>query len=178
MAEIDPEFIGDPDGFVPPEAIRGFWRVGTDGRLTGEYEVNPGFGPPKDDFGKLTETDHWLGWLGDDPVQAIRDEIAKILEQQAAGAQLEWIKVLEHPGFLIGGRPEPDNQHMIVTRRARDPVRAVGGCPLVPARGSIGSLHLGRGRAEPDARRDRVWFDLQATQAWAEEQLQDRIYLK
>jgi hypothetical protein len=37
--EIDGTF--GPDEAVPPEAIRGAWAVGSDGRLTGHYEANP-----------------------------------------------------------------------------------------------------------------------------------------
>lgn len=40
--EIDPRF--DRDGAVPPHAIKGAWAVGDDGKPTGEYEANPGFG--------------------------------------------------------------------------------------------------------------------------------------
>ena len=31
----------DPDGAVPPEAIKGGWKIGPDGRPTGEYVPNP-----------------------------------------------------------------------------------------------------------------------------------------
>ena len=30
----------DPTGFVPPEKIQGAWKVGPDGKLTGEYRPN------------------------------------------------------------------------------------------------------------------------------------------
>jgi hypothetical protein len=35
---IDPAY--DPNGTVPPEGIAGAWRVGADGRPTGEYRPN------------------------------------------------------------------------------------------------------------------------------------------
>jgi hypothetical protein len=36
---IDPAY--DPAGTVPPEGIVGAWRIGDDGRPTGEYRANP-----------------------------------------------------------------------------------------------------------------------------------------
>ncbi|MFJ4536639.1 hypothetical protein ACIP39_11810 [Streptomyces tibetensis] len=66
VAEIDPTYIDDPNGYVPPEAIRGAWLVDSSGKLTGEYQENPRHGVPQDDFSKLTDPDHWLGWIGDD----------------------------------------------------------------------------------------------------------------
>ncbi|MEV7360686.1 hypothetical protein [Kitasatospora sp. NPDC091276] len=60
VAMIDPDLIGDPDGYVPGEAVQGVRRVGADGKLTGEFVENPDYGPPKDDFTKLTESGHWL----------------------------------------------------------------------------------------------------------------------
>ena len=41
--EIAPGY--DPDGAVPPEAIKGGWKVGDDGVPTGEYKANPNFKP-------------------------------------------------------------------------------------------------------------------------------------
>lgn len=38
VAAIDGDLVGgDPNGYVPPEAIHGCWIVGPDGKLTGEY---------------------------------------------------------------------------------------------------------------------------------------------
>lgn len=73
VAEIDPAYIDDPNGYVPPEAIRGAWLVDSSGKLTGEYQDNLRHGVPQDDFSKLTDPDHWLGRLGDDPAAAVRE---------------------------------------------------------------------------------------------------------
>jgi len=35
-----------------------------------------------DDFTPLNPSEHWLGWLGDDPALAVRSEIESILRQQ------------------------------------------------------------------------------------------------
>jgi hypothetical protein len=41
------EVVGDygPTDAVPPEAIRGAWKVDDSGSLTGEYQPNPKFRP-------------------------------------------------------------------------------------------------------------------------------------
>lgn len=44
--EIDGEQVADADGDVPPEAIRGAWRIGEDGVPTGEYVANRNYRPP------------------------------------------------------------------------------------------------------------------------------------
>jgi hypothetical protein len=43
--EIDGDQISNPDGEVPPEAIKGAWEVGDDGKPTGEYRPNPNYCP-------------------------------------------------------------------------------------------------------------------------------------
>ncbi|MET9674681.1 hypothetical protein ABZY68_16530 [Streptomyces sp. NPDC006482] len=180
VAVIDPDLIGDPNGYVPGEAVQGVWRVGQDGKLTGEFVENPNYGPPKDDFAKLTEPDHWLGWLGEQPAAAVRDSIAEILDQQVPGAALEWIKVVDAPRYLTGGRPQPDDKgHLIVTR---------AGIALPFA---LSVTSPGRRREilqgvfswvavrldQPGNRKDQVWLDLRVDLDWAETELRNRIYL-
>ena len=41
--EIDPKF--DPAGAIPPEGIKGAWKVDENGELTGEYKSNPNYKP-------------------------------------------------------------------------------------------------------------------------------------
>jgi hypothetical protein len=41
--EIDPRY--DPDGAVPPEGIKGAWKVGPTGVPTGEYQANDRYRP-------------------------------------------------------------------------------------------------------------------------------------
>ncbi|MFB7371985.1 hypothetical protein ACFC0D_19320 [Streptomyces sp. NPDC056222] len=118
VAEIDPTYIDDPNGYVPPEAIRGAWVVDGSGKLTGEYQQNPRHGVPQDDFSKLTDPDHWLGWLGDDPARAVREGIEESLRAQVADAVVEWVKVLETPRFLTGGRPRSEDEQVIQVTRA------------------------------------------------------------
>lgn len=179
VAEIDPTYIDDPNGYVPPEAIRGAWLVGSSGKLTGEYQKNPRHGVPQDDFGKLTDPDHWLGWLGDDPATAVRKGIEESLRAQVADAVVEWVKILETPRFLTGGRPHAeDEQLMLVTRAALAAPFALSvrttqhGRSILMGVFSWAAVNL----SSPEARKDRHWLDLGAGLDWAGEQLEGRIY--
>ncbi|MFE2583194.1 hypothetical protein [Streptomyces sp. NPDC059378] len=180
VAEIDARYLDDPNGYVPPEAIRGAWLVDSNGKLTGEYEENPRHGVPQDDFSKLTDPDHWLGWLGDDPAAAVRMGIEESLRAQVADAVVEWVKILETPRFLTGMRrhSEDDDQIMLVTRAALAApfalsVRAAQhGRSILLGVFSWAAVNL----APPGVRRDRRWFDLGAGLDWAGERLEERIY--
>lgn len=179
VAEIDPTHIDDPNGYVPPEAIRGAWLVDGRGKLTGEYQENPRHGVPQDDFSKLIEPDHWLGWLGDDPAAAVRMGIEESLRQQAADAVVEWVKIVEKPRFLTGGRQHSEDEEVIlVTRAALAAPFALSvrshqhGRSLLLGVFSWAAVNL----APPQARKDRHWFDLGVGLDWAGERLQERIY--
>ncbi|MEU6448385.1 hypothetical protein [Streptomyces sp. NPDC046979] len=179
VAEIDPSYVDDPNGYVPPEAIRGAWLVDSSGKLTGEYQENPRHGTPQDDFTKLTEPDHWLGWLGDDPAAAVRKGIEGSLRPQAADAVVEWVKILETPRFLTAGRqPSENDQVMLVTRAALAAPFALS----VRTRQHGRSVLLGVfswvavNLSPPGVRKDRHWFDLGVELDWAGEQLQGRMY--
>ncbi|MFF7776420.1 hypothetical protein ACFZCG_18580 [Streptomyces tanashiensis] len=180
VAAIDPDLIGDPNGYVPGEAVQGVWRVGEDGKLTGEFVENPNYGPPKDDFSKFTRSEHWLDWLGEQPAVAVRDAVAEILDEQVSGAVLEWMKVLDVPRYLTGGRPQPDDESRMVVTRA--------GLALPFA---LSVTSPGRRREilqgvfswvavrldQPGNRKDQVWLDLRVDLDWAETELRNRIHL-
>ncbi|WP_426501606.1 hypothetical protein [Streptomyces sp. D54] len=179
VAEIDPAYIDDPNGYVPPEAIRGAWLVDSSGKLTGEYQENPRHGAPQDDFSKLTEPDHWLGWLGDNPAAAVREGIEESLRAQVADAVVEWVKILETPRFLTAGRqPSENDQVMLVTRAALAAPFALSvrttqhGRSVLLGVFSWAAVNL----SPPGVRKDRHWFDLGVELDWAGEQLQGRIY--
>jgi hypothetical protein len=179
VAEIDGSMVGDPDGYVPVEAIIGAWVIGPDGRPTGDYLRNPAHGPVRDDFTRLTEPDHWLGWLSDDPALALRESIAGILDEQVSGAVVEWLKVVDEPVFLTGGRRNAEDPERLVVTRA-----AMAAPFALSVRDPDGSRHVLAGvhswaavRLDtPAERRDRVWFDLGLTRDEAAELLQHRIY--
>ncbi|MFI2077623.1 hypothetical protein [Streptomyces triculaminicus] len=180
VAAIDSDLIGDPNGYVPGETVQGFWRVGEDGKLTGEFVENPNYGPPKDNFSKLTDSEHWLDWLGDQPAVAVRDSIAQILDEQVPGAVLEWTKVLDAPRYLTAGRPQPDDESNVIVTRASI---ALSFALSVTSPGHKREILQGAfswvaaGLDQPGNRKDRVWLDLRADLDWAETELRNRIYL-
>lgn len=180
VAVIDPDLIGDPNAYVPGEAVQGVWWVGQDGKLTGEFVENPNYGPPKDDFAELTDSTHWLDWLGQQPAVAVRDSVAGILDEQVPGAVLEWIKVLDAPRYLTGGRPRPDDETKMTVTRAGIAL-AFALSVTSPGRrreilqGAFSWVAVGLDR--PGERKDQVWLDLRADLDWAEGELRNRIYL-
>jgi len=176
VAEIDQDLISDPDGYIPGEAVRGVWTVGDDGKLTGEFVPNPRYGPPQDDFMRLTSADHWLDWLGEDPAAAVRESVLELLQDQVAGASLRWMKIVDEPRFLTAGRPSPDDpDRLIVTRAALAAAFALG--VDSPDRYDIlwGVFSIAVGGLDSEEGRSRVWFDLWTELDEAEEELRDRI---
>ncbi|MGW0436389.1 hypothetical protein ACWDV4_28055 [Micromonospora sp. NPDC003197] len=178
VAEIDPTLIGDPDGYIPAEAIRGRWQVDAAGQLTGEFEANPTYGPPQDDFTELVESNHFLHWLGDDPAKTVRESVADILHQQVPGSTLRWMKITDEPRFLTAGRRDPDDpDKLIVTRAALAASFAIGvdsppdDYDILWGAYSIAVVGLDRG----DQARSRAWFDLWTALDAAERQLRTRI---
>jgi hypothetical protein len=129
-----------------------------------------------DDFTPLTEPDHWLGWLGDDPARAVREQIEGMLRQQKATARLDWVRLLGEPHFLTGGRKLPDEPTKIVVTRAG---LAVAFELQVWSEGGLDRL---RGvfswvaALDGADRRDRVWLDLGDDAKSAPERLTARIY--
>ncbi|MEV7416327.1 hypothetical protein [Streptomyces sp. NPDC089919] len=179
VAEIDRTYIDDPDGYVPAEAIVGAWTVDDRGKLTGEFRVNPRHGAPRDDFTRLTEPDHWLGWLGDDPAAAVRRGIEDSLRAQVADAAVEWIKVLDTPHFLTGGHPHVERDELLLINRAALALpfalsvrTAQHGRSVLVGTFTWAAVNLA-GRRD---RRDRHWLDLGVGLDWAGARLEERIY--
>src|SRR5947209_1825065 len=71
-----------------------------------------------DDFTPLTDADHWLDWVGDDPARVVRGEIERRLREQAPTATLEWVRLLGKPEFLTVGRKLPDDPDKIIATGA------------------------------------------------------------
>lgn len=179
LYEIDTAWVDDPEGYVPTEAIRGGWKVSAEGRLTGEFWENDRHTPPRHDFAALTEPGHWLDWLGDDPGAAVLTEVGRILNRQIEGTVVEWMKVVETPRFLTGGRPSPDDPERVVfTRTGLALPFALMACPPRGARSVVlGVLSwVATGLDRPGERRDRVWLDVDADLDHAERELRSRIY--
>ncbi|MGA4545908.1 hypothetical protein ACPA54_38565 [Uniformispora flossi] len=182
--EISTEYVDDPDGYVPVEAVAGGWAVGDDGVLTGEYEPNPRFGPPQDDFAKLSEVDHFLAWMLGDLPGVVRDGVTDALVEQVPGSTVDWMKVTHDPVFLSGGIPQPaedgDESPQTMTL-----VRAGMAVPFAlavraPERRreilwgvySWVAVNLHR----PGEHRHRSWFDVHTSPERAAELLKKRLY--
>ncbi len=129
-----------------------------------------------DDFAPLTNSNHWLGWLGDDPAQAIRTEIEGILRQQVPSAKLTWICLKDNPYFLTGGRKAPDDPGKIIVTRAALAVpfelEVKSATRVDRIRGVFSWVVAGL----DELRRDRLYFDINTDFALASEQLKVRIY--
>ncbi|WP_199234662.1 hypothetical protein [Kribbella sp. VKM Ac-2568] len=163
--EIDGDWVDDPNGYVPPEAIRGGWRVDEAGRLTGEFVPNKRHGRPRDDFELLTKADHWLGWLGDQPGRAVRDRIEELLVQQVEVAKVEWLKITEEPKFLTGGMPLADDPGR--AQVVRTGLAVEFGLSVVQLDGRrdvlTGVFSLAVARMDEPAAREQSWLDLGET---------------
>lgn len=118
VADIDGTIVTDPDGYVPAEAIIGCFLVGPDGRATGEYVRTPGYGPVRDDFTRLDQPDHWLGWLPDTPARSVRGQLQDLLASQVEGSVLDWVKITDEPTFLTAGVRSPADPQRLIVRRA------------------------------------------------------------
>jgi hypothetical protein len=129
-----------------------------------------------DDFSPLNASEHWLGWLGDDPARAVRSELEVILRQQVPTARLEWVRLLEKPEYWTGGRKQPDDPNILIVTRAglavpfELQVQSAAGVDRL--RGVFSWVASGL----DGTRRDRVYFDLDAEFSVAREQLVARIY--
>jgi hypothetical protein len=178
IAEIDGEQVSDPNGYVPAEAIIGVFVIGADGRATGEYVRNPNHGLVCDDLTKLESPEVWLGWLADSPAAAVREEIAKTLNSQVSGSTLEWLKVIDEPVHLAGGRRSPDDSHLVMLVRAAIAVPLALG--VRPPDGAIsiltGVFSWAAARLDTAERMDRIWLDFGMGREEAETLLQQRIY--
>jgi hypothetical protein len=129
-----------------------------------------------DDFTPLTNSNHWLGWVGDDPAQAVRGEIEGILRQQVPSAKLAWIHLNGDPYFLTGGRKAPDDPGKIVVSRAALAVSFELEVTSADRTDHLHGVFSWVVSGLDDMRRDRVYFDIDADLASASEQLKIRIY--
>lgn len=180
LAAIDGDLVGgDPNGYVPSEAIHGCWIIGPDGVLTGEFAENPDYGTPTDDFTKLTELDHFWQWLPSDPATAVRESVAELLTDQVPGAVLEWMKVTDPPKVMTAGRKIPGDEEKIIL--VRTGLAVPFGLSVMAPDGRRDILWgvftwAASGLDNPANRKDRLWFDLQMGIEQAETLLAERIY--
>ena len=130
-----------------------------------------------DDFSALDASQHWLGWLGEDPAKALRDAVEGMLDAQVAGARVEWMQITETPHYLTGGKRTDDGKRLQVTRAGlAAPFRLAVRDPS----GSVEELHgiaswVAAG-LDGKERRDRTFLDLHRDLEWGRPQLEARIY--
>lgn len=162
VAEIDPRYVDDPNGYVPTEAIVGSWVVAADGTPTGEFDENPRYGPaPADDFAKVTDESSWLGMLFADPAVMIRDVVTNMLCEQVAGSVVEWIKVTAPPQQLTTGRHDGDTTLTVTGVLIGVPVAFGVAGPQTPREILWGVLmYRRRGMDQPGTATSRFWLDL------------------
>lgn len=128
------------------------------------------------DCALLTSSDHWLGWLGDDPVQTVCNGIEGLLRKQVSGAKLDWLRLLEKPYFLTCGRKSLGPPQIVIVTRAAFAV------PVELEVKSAGKSDRLRGvlswvASELDGERhDQLYFDIDVEFAWASAQLLPRLY--
>lgn len=177
VAEIDHDVVGDPDGYVPAEAVVGVWEVGADGRLTGQFHANPRYGPVRDDVTRLTGGGHWLGWLGDDPAGAVRDSVAGMLTDQVPGSTVPWMKITDEPRYLTGGRPMPEDPDRVVVTRAALAAPFALGVESPSGREILWGVYTVVVSGLDATARSRAWLDLWTDLDTAHEQLASRIHV-
>lgn len=178
VIDIDPAWVDDPNGYVPPGAVRGLFPVDAQGQLIREYHRNAAHTPPRDDFRNLyVENDLGLLLLGPDPEATVRAYLADLLTAQIAGAELEWIWVAEAPGHQVAGVPGENNE-VAVSRVALGipfalSVRTPGREREVLA-GTFTIIWVGL--LEGQERKLRLWLDLWQSLDWAVEQFPTRMH--
>jgi hypothetical protein len=129
-----------------------------------------------DDFTALIGPDHWLGWLGDDPARAVRDELERLLREQVPTATLEWVRLSEKPEFLTGGRKLPEDPDTIIAPRAAFAVAFELQVRSDEGREALRGVFSWVVTGLDAERRDRLYLDLNAEMGWAAEALKARVY--
>lgn len=129
-----------------------------------------------DDFTPLTQSDHWLDWLGDDPEQAVRGEIESALRQQVPTAALDWVRLVGSPQFLTGGRKRRDAPNMILATRAALAVQFELQVHCEDRQDKLRGVFSWVTTGLDAERKDRTYLDLDVEMEWASEMLTARIY--
>lgn len=89
------------DTWSPPEAIRRWWRVDSNGDVVEGPVENENYGPPQDDVHRATDPGGPLRWLPD-PEATVRGWLSVALQRIADGVEVHWLKVTGTPLVLAG----------------------------------------------------------------------------
>ncbi|MFF3568281.1 hypothetical protein [Nocardia jiangxiensis] len=177
VIDIDPAWVDDPDGYVPPGAVRGLFPVDEQGQLIREYRRNTAHTPPRDDFRNLyVDNEVPLMVLGDDPEGTVRAYLMNTVTSQVEGTEVEWIWVADIPGHQVAGKPI-ENDQVAVTRVALGIPFAMSVRPPERDREVLAGTFtiIWAGLDEPE-RRVRLWLDLGESLEWAVEQFPTRMH--
>lgn len=129
------------------------------------------------DLSALNDPEHWLGWLGDDPAATVRGAIQRVLREQVATAQLLWIRLLDEPYYLTGGRRMLDDpDRMLITRAAVAIWFELSVTSIEGVEQLTGAFSWVAAGLDGDSRRDQIHLDLDANYEWAKKELELRIY--
>ena len=129
-----------------------------------------------DDFSALG-TEHWLGWLGEDPAKALRDTVEGMLEAQVAGAHLVWMQLTGAPHYLTGVKRTEDGKKIQVTRAGlAAPFRLAVHDPSGDVDELVGIATWVATGLDGNERRDRTFLDLNKDMDWGKTQLEARIF--
>jgi hypothetical protein len=119
-----------------------------------------------DDFSKLEPTKHMLEWLADEPFDAIRNEVQRILQQQVPGSRLKMFRVESEPQWLTGARPGNDDTDKAIL--VRTGVAFEFTLIVQEPNGQTHKLQgtyswVGANLDDPYAAKQRLWLDLGTT---------------
>jgi hypothetical protein len=129
-----------------------------------------------DELTPLTASNHWLGWLGDDPAKALRESLEHCLQCQVPTARLEWLRLLKEPHFLTGGRKSEDDPGQLVVTRAALAVAFELEVKSEQGTEQLSGVFSWVASDMDGERRDRVYLDLGMDLGTASNELQARIY--
>jgi hypothetical protein len=101
--QVDQARVPAGSSDVPAEAVVGCFRIGPDGRATGEFLRNLGYLPESDDFAYLESPDLHLEWLSERPGVVVRQTIEDLFTKQAPGSVVRCVHVVDRPRTRMAG---------------------------------------------------------------------------
>lgn len=133
------------------------------------------------DFEKLESTEHMLQWLHPEPIDAIKNEVTRILTSQVPGSVLLGFQVRSKPDWLTGARPSPEDANQVIVVRAG--LAFEFALEVQAPEGNTFNLQgvyswVGVNLDDPEAMQQRIWFDIDGDLATfgSDAELKARIY--
>ena len=72
---------------------------------------------PEDDLTPFDDTMHMLEWLHPEPLAEIKGDFEKWVSEQSPGSEVVWLKVVQPPQWLTGGRKTEDGDGQVILVR-------------------------------------------------------------